>query len=284
MAHWRRRGAVIAPVLAAALRHPYFRLKPPRTAGREQFGRRLRGGVFGQVSRRRPESHNDALATATALTAETIARSYARFVRPKMKGRGVDFHSFRRRGAEQNAGGDAGGAAGAAGMHDGDERQVRNARRGQGGGGVCAAGVANVASAAGKRARGDGSEAGGGAGAGHVCRVERLCFHPCARTRQGSGFPTFLLVKTKTLCARRMPGTAARLRRRRSRFWRAICRLINLWYLDTLVVHTRRLTQGSSFAVRQLYLFGNGGAKAGLIWDGEDGLPRENLPVRKARA
>jgi anhydro-N-acetylmuramic acid kinase len=32
-------GTVIVPVLAEALRHPYYRIKPPKTAGREQFGR-----------------------------------------------------------------------------------------------------------------------------------------------------------------------------------------------------------------------------------------------------
>ena len=84
------RGKVLAPVLAAALRNPYFRLKPPRTAGREQFGREY-AARFLAACRRQSPNPNDALATATALTAETIARSYARFARPKMKGRAVDF-------------------------------------------------------------------------------------------------------------------------------------------------------------------------------------------------
>jgi anhydro-N-acetylmuramic acid kinase len=82
-------GAVIAPVLAAALRNPYFQLKPPRTAGREQFGREYAARFLADC-RRHSEKPEDALATATALTAETIARSYKRFVYPRMKG-GVDY-------------------------------------------------------------------------------------------------------------------------------------------------------------------------------------------------
>ena len=83
-------GTVLAPVLAAELRNPYYRLKPPRTAGREQFGREYATRFLASCNRvsRKPE---DALATATALTAETIARSYRRFVLPKMKGREVDY-------------------------------------------------------------------------------------------------------------------------------------------------------------------------------------------------
>ncbi len=84
------RGAVLKPVLASALRHPYFKLKPPRTAGREQFGREFAASFLAQC-RRHSAQPEDALATATAFTAESIARSYARFAHPRMKGRPVDY-------------------------------------------------------------------------------------------------------------------------------------------------------------------------------------------------
>jgi anhydro-N-acetylmuramic acid kinase len=83
-------GSVIAPVLAEALRNPYYRITPPRTAGREQFGREY-AARFLAACRKHSRNKKDAQATATALTAETIARSYARFVRPRMKGSGIDF-------------------------------------------------------------------------------------------------------------------------------------------------------------------------------------------------
>ena len=83
-------GVVLAPVLAAALRNAYFELKPPRTAGREQFGREY-AAKFLAACRRQSAKREDALATATALTAETIAQSYMRFARVKMKGSGVDY-------------------------------------------------------------------------------------------------------------------------------------------------------------------------------------------------
>jgi anhydro-N-acetylmuramic acid kinase len=84
------RGAVLQPVLRAALRHPYFRLPPPRSAGREQFGRQYAAEFLASCRRisRKPE---DAIATATALTAESIAQSYQRFVHPKMKNHSVDY-------------------------------------------------------------------------------------------------------------------------------------------------------------------------------------------------
>jgi anhydro-N-acetylmuramic acid kinase len=83
-------GAVLEPALAVTLRNPYFRIQPPRTAGREQFGREYAAKFLASCQRLsgKPE---DALATATALTAETIAQSYKRFVLPAMKGHAVDY-------------------------------------------------------------------------------------------------------------------------------------------------------------------------------------------------
>ncbi len=82
-------GTVIAPVLAAALRNPYFALKPPRTTGREQYGREY-AAKFLAACKKHSTKPEDALATATALTAASIAESYKRFVSGKMKGR-VDY-------------------------------------------------------------------------------------------------------------------------------------------------------------------------------------------------
>jgi anhydro-N-acetylmuramic acid kinase len=84
------RGAVLQPVLARALRNPYFKLKPPRTAGREQFGREY-AARFLAACQQRSSKPEDALATATALTAETIARGYRDFARRAMKSRPVDY-------------------------------------------------------------------------------------------------------------------------------------------------------------------------------------------------
>ncbi len=84
------RGRVLAHALKAALRHPFFRLQPPRTAGREQFGREFATAFLASCQKisLKPE---DAIATATALTAESIARSYAQLIAPHMKTRAVDY-------------------------------------------------------------------------------------------------------------------------------------------------------------------------------------------------
>jgi anhydro-N-acetylmuramic acid kinase len=70
-------GSVLDDVITQLLRASFFRQKPPRTAGREEF---------------------DIIATATALTARSIAEAIQRFVLPQFKARQFD---ARRRGGRQ---------------------------------------------------------------------------------------------------------------------------------------------------------------------------------------
>lgn len=84
------KGQVLNPVVEKMLRGRYFALQPPKTAGREEFGREY-AEAFLTACRpvsRRPE---DALATATALTSESIARSFERFVLPVLRGKPIDY-------------------------------------------------------------------------------------------------------------------------------------------------------------------------------------------------
>ncbi|HVN92513.1 MAG TPA: anhydro-N-acetylmuramic acid kinase [Terracidiphilus sp.] len=84
------RGKVLEPVLSKTLENKYFNLEPPRTAGREQFGREY-AAEFLAACRQKSKRPEDAVATATALTAESIARSYEKFVLRAMKAAGVDY-------------------------------------------------------------------------------------------------------------------------------------------------------------------------------------------------
>ena len=84
------RGLVLKPVLERSLRNPYFAQKPPRTAGREQFGREYAARFLAQCRKLSPRPE-DALATATALTAESIARSYRAFVHSALKAAPIDY-------------------------------------------------------------------------------------------------------------------------------------------------------------------------------------------------
>jgi anhydro-N-acetylmuramic acid kinase len=73
-------GRVLDGVIARLVRAPFFRQKPPRTAGREEFGREY-VGRFLQTCR--GASKPDVVATATALTARSIADAVQRFVLPR---------------------------------------------------------------------------------------------------------------------------------------------------------------------------------------------------------
>lgn len=79
------RGRVLPAVLASWLRHPFLRRRPPKSAGREQFGKRFAEQELPRL-RKASERREDWLATATAFTAHTIADAYHRFL-PKRGGR-----------------------------------------------------------------------------------------------------------------------------------------------------------------------------------------------------
>jgi anhydro-N-acetylmuramic acid kinase len=70
-------GTAIEPVLASFLQSPLFRRRPPKTAGREQFGREFVRHFLKQCGR---SGKPDIVATATALTARSIADAVQRFV------------------------------------------------------------------------------------------------------------------------------------------------------------------------------------------------------------
>jgi len=73
------RGEIIEGALAWALRRRFFQQTPPRTAGREEFGREFVAGFLRACGRARPRNE-DVLATATALTARSISHALCRFV------------------------------------------------------------------------------------------------------------------------------------------------------------------------------------------------------------
>lgn len=69
-----RRGRPVPKVLEGLLADDYFRMRPPKSTGRERFGLAFAERLIAEV-RGAGGSDNDAVATATALTAETIARA-----------------------------------------------------------------------------------------------------------------------------------------------------------------------------------------------------------------
>ena len=73
-----RRGRPIAKLLDELLADPYFDQPPPKSTGRERFGIEYADKLLARV-RKAGGSDNDAVATATALTAETIGRAVGRW-------------------------------------------------------------------------------------------------------------------------------------------------------------------------------------------------------------
>jgi anhydro-N-acetylmuramic acid kinase len=77
-------GVVIEPAIQKLLQANFFRRKPPKTAGREQFGQEFVWELLRMCRRARRQ---DVVATATALTARSIANAGRRFVLPLAAGK-----------------------------------------------------------------------------------------------------------------------------------------------------------------------------------------------------
>ena len=73
-------GQIDPKLLAKLLRDKYFRAKPPKTAGREQYGAEFVSKLLDTEL-----SSEDLIATATALTAESIALGVRNFITPEMR-------------------------------------------------------------------------------------------------------------------------------------------------------------------------------------------------------
>ena len=77
-------------MLNVLLRDPYYRRRPPKSAGREQYGAAFVERILALARRHRLASH-DILATTTALTSRSIALAYKHFVAPRIGNSPVDY-------------------------------------------------------------------------------------------------------------------------------------------------------------------------------------------------
>jgi anhydro-N-acetylmuramic acid kinase len=81
-------GAWIEPVIVRILRGDFFRRKPPKTAGREEFGREFVEDFLRMCGGARDR---DIVATATALTARSIADAVRRLLPRRLNARNPAF-------------------------------------------------------------------------------------------------------------------------------------------------------------------------------------------------
>ena len=77
------RGAVLQGVVDAVLKEKFFLATPPKSCGREEFGDRF-ASRFTELSRAKSGSPHDIIATATALTVQSILSAYRDFVWPHL--------------------------------------------------------------------------------------------------------------------------------------------------------------------------------------------------------
>jgi anhydro-N-acetylmuramic acid kinase len=78
------KGRVIRALLEKMLRDPYLRQRPPKTAGREQFGASYAANLFDWAKRHRARPE-DLIRTATIFTALSVVDAFRRFILPKAR-------------------------------------------------------------------------------------------------------------------------------------------------------------------------------------------------------
>jgi len=73
-------GTVDKRLLNELLRHPFFRRRPPKSTGREEFGADFAEKVYRRAGKK-GLADADIVATVTALTVKSIAQAYRRFLK-----------------------------------------------------------------------------------------------------------------------------------------------------------------------------------------------------------
>jgi anhydro-N-acetylmuramic acid kinase len=77
------RGCIVPALLNRMMSHSYLAKKPPKTAGREQFGQAYAAGVFAWAKKHRIRTE-DLICTVTVFTSLSIATAIQRWVSPRM--------------------------------------------------------------------------------------------------------------------------------------------------------------------------------------------------------
>jgi anhydro-N-acetylmuramic acid kinase len=85
---WAAAGVPDNELLDALMRHPYFAAPPPKSTGREVFGKAYALELI-DAARKRGLGDADIVATATAFTARSIVQSYTDFVFPDCDAREI---------------------------------------------------------------------------------------------------------------------------------------------------------------------------------------------------
>lgn len=77
-------GVVSQPLLERLMQDPYYQIKPPKSTGREVYGKAFAQELLAEAGKLGLSSP-DLIATVTALTATSIAQAYLQFVIPTTK-------------------------------------------------------------------------------------------------------------------------------------------------------------------------------------------------------